>query len=92
MNGVVRPMVIMVVVVICFIAMHELAHYVKFEEYGCKPRITTYKNSPATTAICPVMSESKEQGLDVSQSIVEAIGYQLFVPLILFTFYIFRDS
>jgi hypothetical protein len=66
---------------------HETAHAAIYSEYGCTSEYGFSSLAALTIGHCPPMSESRQNSLDESQALVEAIGYPFLCFILLYVFF-----
>jgi len=76
-----RGILFVIIVMMCFVLVHESTHAIIFDYYGCKNIETHY--IPKGNAFAYTTAECLNNDNVLAQSIVDAIGYQLGVVVVL---------
>jgi len=76
-----KDFLLVVFLLALFVLVHEFTHVSIAKDYGCSTSISfnsEWDSFVATYQECPNLSSEKLDDLRMTQSIVEAVGYQLF--------------
>ena len=79
-----RLFLVVLVVLVVQVGVHELSHVAVFHNHGCSYGIVT-------EGFCVGLSVDRSDDVDLANSFVDGVGYQLFIPLVLLSLLVFKE-
>jgi len=86
-----RLFLVVLVVLVVQVGVHELSHVAVFHNHGCSYGFAVNSYGIVTEGFCVGLSVDRSDDVDLANSFVDGVGYQLFIPLVLLSLLVFKE-